>query len=169
MTLFPKAAANNESIQLTEQANAECRYVSLDREAMRKALSQQLDDDLLYRMLIEERPHLFAEAIIFVDEASISKQRDIIAAIESVIAMPAYQQRVLTYAPDTAQFMPKAHGVFFGYDFHLSPKGPKGPKGPQIIEIKPKFLTSLSLGDSFSIATPSTICSIFKFYKPLEK
>lgn len=96
---------------------------------MRKALSQQLDDDLLYRMLIEERPHLFAEAIVFVDEASISKQRDIIAAIESVIAMPAYQQRVLTYAPDTAQFMPKAHGVFFGYDFHLS------PKGPQLIEI----------------------------------
>ncbi|WP_432740286.1 hypothetical protein ABXJ76_09940 [Methylobacter sp. G7] len=114
---------------MTEQANAECRYVSLDREAMRKALSQQLDDDLLYRMLIEERPHLFAEAIVFVDEASISKQRDIIAAIESVIAMPAYQQRVLTYAPDTAQFMPKAHGVFFGYDFHLS------PKGPQLIEI----------------------------------
>ncbi|MDI1230721.1 MAG: hypothetical protein PSU93_06195 [Methylobacter sp.] len=129
MTLFPKAAANNESIQLTEQANAECRYVSLDREAMRKALSQQLDDDLLYRMLIEERPHLFAEAIVVVDEASISKQRDIIAAIGSVIAMPAYQQRVLTYAPDTAQFMPKAHGVFFGYDFHLS------PKGPQLIEI----------------------------------
>ncbi|MDO9169576.1 MAG: hypothetical protein Q7U18_10905 [Methylobacter sp.] len=164
--ICPKAGANNESIQLTEQANAECRYVSLDRKAMHKALSQQLDDDLLYRMLIEERPHLFAEAIVFVDEASISKQRDIIAAIESVIAMPAYQQRALTYAPDTAQFMSKAHGVFFGYDFHLSPKG---PKGPQIIEIKPKFLTSLSLGDSFSIATPSTICSIFKFYKPLEK
>ncbi|MDO9423764.1 MAG: hypothetical protein Q7T40_06195 [Methylobacter sp.] len=129
MPPFPQAVTDNESTQLTEQRNAECRYVSLDRKAMRKALSQHLDDDLLYRMLIEERSHLFAEAIVFVDEASIGKQRDIIAAVESVIAMPTYQQCVLAYAPDTAQFIPKAHGVFFGYDFHLS------PKGSQLIEI----------------------------------
>ncbi|MGZ8157240.1 MAG: hypothetical protein ACXWT1_00530 [Methylobacter sp.] len=112
-----------------DQRSAECRYVPLDREAMRKALRQQLDDDLLYRMLIEERPHQFAESVVFVAETGIRRQRDIIAAIESVIAMPAYQQRVLAYAPGTAQFIPKAHGVFFGYDFHLS------PKGPQLIEI----------------------------------
>jgi len=80
---------------------------------MRKALRQQLDDDLLYRMLIEERPHQFAEALVAVAESSIRSQRDIITAIESVIAMPAYQQRVLAYAPGTAQFIPKAHGVFF--------------------------------------------------------
>jgi len=96
---------------------------------MRNALWQQLDDDLLYRMLVEERPYLFAESVVLVVESVIRRQRDIIAAIESVIAMPAYQQRVLAYAPKTAQFIPKAHGVFFGYDFHLS------PKGPQLIEI----------------------------------
>ncbi|MFZ2405214.1 MAG: hypothetical protein WAW41_08765 [Methylobacter sp.] len=112
-----------------DQRSAECRYAPLDREAMRKALRQQLDDDLLYRMLVEERPHQFAESVVFVAESGMRRQRDIIAAIESVIAMPAYQQRVLAYAPGTAQFIPKAHGVFFGYDFHLS------PKGPQLIEI----------------------------------
>jgi hypothetical protein len=101
----------------------------MNRKAMHKALSQQLDDDLLYRMLIEERPHLFAESVIFIDETSMRRQRDIITAIESVIALPAYQQRVLAYAPDTAQFSPKAHGVFLSYDFHLS------PAGPQLIEI----------------------------------
>jgi len=114
---------------LDDQPNAECRCVSLDREAMRKALRQQLADDLLYRMLVEERPHQFAESLVFVTESSLHRQRDIIAAIESVIAMPAYQQRVLAYAPEAAQFTPKAHGVFFGYDFHLS------PKGPQLIEV----------------------------------
>ncbi|MGR9012797.1 MAG: hypothetical protein ACU83U_04055 [Gammaproteobacteria bacterium] len=129
MTSFPNAATENESTQLTEQHNTECHYVSLNRESMRKALSQQLGDDLLYRMLIEDRPHLFAEAIVFVDETNIRRQQDIIAAIENVLALPAFQQRVLAYAPDTAQFIPKAHGVFFGYDFHLS------PKGPQLIEI----------------------------------
>jgi hypothetical protein len=117
----PQSSADHECTQ--------CRCVSLNGEAMRKALRQRLDDDLLYRMLIEERPHLFAESVVFVSEACIRRQLDIIAAIESVITMPAYQERVLAYAPHSAQFIPKAHGVFFGYDFHLS------PKGPQLIEI----------------------------------
>ncbi|MGR9045588.1 MAG: hypothetical protein ACU83N_09845 [Gammaproteobacteria bacterium] len=39
--------------------------------------------------------------------------------------MPAYQERVLAYAPQSALYIPKAHGVFLGYDFHLSPDGPK--------------------------------------------
>jgi hypothetical protein len=129
MTLFPQTAADYKNTQADNQCTAECRYLPLKREAMRKALRQQLNDDLLYRMLIDERPHLFAESVVFVDESAIRRQRDIVAAIESVIALPAYQQRVLAYAPDTAQFIPKAHGVFFGYDFHLS------PKGPQLIEI----------------------------------
>ncbi|MDD5410553.1 MAG: hypothetical protein PHF31_03940 [Methylobacter sp.] len=96
---------------------------------MHKALWRQLDDGLLYRMLTEENPHLFADSTVFVSETCLRRQREIVAAIESIIAMPAYQQRVLAYAPNTAQFIPKAHGVFFGYDFHLS------PKGPQLIEI----------------------------------
>jgi len=115
--------------ELDDPRSIECHYVSLDRETMRNALRQQLADDLLYRMLVEERPHQFAESLVFVAESTISRQRDIIAAIESVIAMPAYRQRVLAYAPATARFIPKAHGVFFGYDFHLS------PKGPQLIEV----------------------------------
>lgn len=129
MSLPPQTATDHKSAPLTDQRNAECRYVSLNRDAMRKALRQQLADDLLYRMLIEERPHQFAESLVFVAESTIRRQRDIIAAIESVIAMPAYQQRVLAYAPEAAQFIPKAHGVFFGYDFHLS------PRGSQLIEI----------------------------------
>ncbi len=129
MPLFPQATADHEDSKPGDLRNAECRYVSLDREAMRNALRLQLDDDLLCRMLIDERPHLFAESVVFIAGNIVRRQRDIITAIESVIAMPAYQQRVLAYAPETAQFIPKAHGVFFGYDFHLS------PKGPQLIEI----------------------------------
>jgi len=112
-----------------DQNHAECHYLSIARETLRRSLQQQLSDDALYRMLIEERPHLLAEALVVVAKAAIAKQLAIIAAIESVIALSAYQQRVLAYAPITAQFTPKAQGVFFGYDFHLS------PQGPQLIEI----------------------------------
>jgi len=129
MTSLTRTATDHDCKQLNDRRNAECRYVSLNREIMREALRQQLADDLLYRMLVEERPHQFAESLVYVAESNINRQRDIIAAIESVIAMPAYQERALAYAPGTAQFIPKAHGVFFGYDFHLS------PKGPQLIEI----------------------------------
>lgn len=115
--------------QRAEQLNSQCRYASLNREAMRAELSQPQGDFNLYRMIFEERPYLFSESAVFVSDACIHRQRDIIAAIESVIALPAYQQRVLAYAPDAAKFIPKAHSVFFGYDFHL------GTEGPQLIEI----------------------------------
>jgi len=129
MTSFTRTGADHDCTQLIDRRNTEYRCVPLDRETMRNALRQQLADDLLYRMLVEERPHQFAESLVFVAESNIHRQHDIIAAIESVIAMSAYQERVLAYAPGTAQFIPKAHGVFFGYDFHLS------PKGPQFIEV----------------------------------
>jgi hypothetical protein len=127
----PSQIANvgHQCEQRAEQLNSQCRCVSLNREAMRAELWQQQNDNNLYRMIVEERPHLFAESAVFVTDTCIQRQRDIIAAVENVIALQAYQERVLAYAPDSAKFIPKAHSVFFGYDFHLS------AEGPQLIEI----------------------------------
>jgi hypothetical protein len=91
-------------------------------------LRRQDGADLL-RMIFEERPHLFAESVVFVDENCLRRQAEIIAAVERVVASPAYQERVLAHAPASAKFVPKAHGVFLGYDFHL------GAAGAQLIEI----------------------------------
>jgi hypothetical protein len=49
----------------------------------------------------------------------------IITAIESVIAMPAYQAHALAQAPEIARLPVKSRGVFMGYDFHLTETGPK--------------------------------------------
>ena len=126
----PAQTPADQSCELrAERLNHLCRCVSLDRTAMLTELRQQQDDSNLYRMLVDERPYLFADSAVFVTDTCLQKQHDIIAAIESVIALPAYRQRVLAYAPGTAKFIPKAHGVFFGYDFHLS------AAGPQLIEI----------------------------------
>ena len=134
MTLSSNSGLSQTAIvhsceQRAEQLNSQCRCVSLNREAMQAELRQQQDDVNLYRMIAEERPHLFAESAVFVTDTCIQRQREIIAAVESVIALPAYQEHVLAYAPKAADFIPKAHGVFFGYDFHLS------GQGPQLIEI----------------------------------
>jgi hypothetical protein len=48
---------------------------------------------------------------------------ELIAAIESVVALPAYQAHALAQAPAIAR-LPAARGVFLGYDFHLTEAGP---------------------------------------------
>jgi hypothetical protein len=96
---------------------------------LREDLLAQSGGTDLYRMMTEERPYLFADAPVFIPETSVKRQALIIAAVERVIAMPAYRERALAYAPETAHFVPKAQGVFFGYDFHVS------ADGPQLIEI----------------------------------
>ena len=102
-----------------EQLNLQCQCTVQYHQVLRELLSQQGDDGSIYGMIINERPNLLAKSRVFVSEHCLQKQRDIITAIETVIAMPAYQQRVLAYAPEVAHYQPKAQGVFFGYDFHL--------------------------------------------------
>lgn len=110
-------------LQLAAQLNQNCQCVSLDRQLLRETLAKQSDGADLYRMICEERPHLVADQAVFVAEACMQKQRDIIAAIEQVIALPGYQQRVMNHAPASAHFDSGALGVFLGYDFHLSNEG----------------------------------------------
>jgi len=97
----------------------------LNQQALRETLIQQGDDGNLYDMIVNERPNMLAKVGVSVSEKCLQKQHDIIAAIETVIAMPAYQQRVLSYAPLVAHYQPLALGVFFGYDFHLEGVEPK--------------------------------------------
>ena len=108
-----------------EQFNKSCRCIALNRHVLRTELAGICDSPDLYKMLIEERPGLFAESAVFLNSDVYTRQLQIIAALERVIAMPAYQQQVLAQAPTSAWFAPKAHGVFLGYDFHLSAAGPK--------------------------------------------
>lgn len=121
MTVFDR----NFDVRRAEQLNRDCQSVALDRQRLRQQLIAQPSGAALWRMICEERPHLLSEVDVFVAESSLRQQRDIIEAIERVIGMPAYQQRVLAYAPDAAQFKPRAAGVFLGYDFHLAADGPR--------------------------------------------
>lgn len=121
MTVFD----NHLGLQRAKELNRDCHCVSLNRAKMRQELSAQPQGDSLCRMICEDRPHMISDVAVFVAETSLKKQREIIEAIERVIAMPAYQERALAYAPHSAQFHPKARGVFLGYDFHLDDEGPK--------------------------------------------
>ena len=108
-----------------EQLNSSCYCQSLNRKALQNELIDLDESGDLYRMIVTERPNLISDSAVFVSQECLNQQLKIIAALEQVIHMPAYQEHVLSYAPESARFLPKASGVFVGYDFHLAPEGPK--------------------------------------------
>lgn len=76
--------------------------------------------------LFEARPHLFSAAVVPVAADDLARMRDVIAAVERVVALPAWHAKLGAggAAPENV-----AAGVFMGYDFHLT------AAGPQLIEI----------------------------------
>lgn len=92
--------------------------------------SQIVNQDAFSRLDAPLPENFFAYSSVFIEETVLENLREIITAIESVIALPAYQSHVLANVPKTAHFVPKARGVFFGYDFHIDEKG-----APKLIEI----------------------------------
>lgn len=114
------ALPGREEIHLpAERLNAGCFCSSLDPVALELALSGEFGDDQLAALVKERCPYLFASRPVFISQSRANLIGDVVTAIESVIAMPAYRQLVLANAPAIAQ---QGHtgtrGVFFGYDFH---------------------------------------------------
>ncbi|MDQ2988695.1 MAG: hypothetical protein M3R60_06295 [Pseudomonadota bacterium] len=102
-----------------ERLNGSCFCGSLDVAALNIALSGELGDDELAAMVKERCPFLFAARPVFISRSQAGLIGDVVAALESVIALPAYRELVLANAPAIAQRGDHgAHGVFFGYDFH---------------------------------------------------
>jgi len=88
-----------------------------DRNALKTALADGACLDL--DGLAATHPSLFSPAAIVLPQASLQAMRDLVAAIESVVALPEYRRRVLAWAPPGAGGELPARSVFFGYDFHL--------------------------------------------------
>jgi hypothetical protein len=116
----PSGGQGASGLVLAEQLNSGCFCSSLDVAALRAALSTELGDAKVFELVTERCPYLFSSRPVFIAETQTRRIAEVIAAIESVIAMPAYRQFVLDHAPEIARHDPGgAKGVFFGYDFHL--------------------------------------------------
>jgi hypothetical protein len=114
---------------MIDALNRDCFCVSLDREALRRALEADPAARGLHGMIEERCPHLFASLPLFVSRAHVDEMAGLIEAVESVAALPAYREAALAWAPDIAHRDPGAAGAFLGYDFHV------GTEGPRLIEI----------------------------------
>jgi len=114
---------------MIETLNRDCFCVSLDNDALRRALEADPAAHGLQRMIEERCPHLFASLPVFVSREHVEGMARVIQAIEAVVALPAYREAALAWAPQIARHDPGAAGAFIGYDFHL------GADGPRLIEI----------------------------------
>jgi hypothetical protein len=112
-----------------EQLNSDCTCITLDRDTLCRALVEVVGDPAFCSDLVATRPYLVSSQPFFLTADHASSMRAIIAAIEHVATLPAYNEAVLGYAPEIARHRPGPIGVFMGYDFHL------GPDGPKLIEI----------------------------------
>lgn len=113
---------------MIETLNQDCFCVSLDRDALRRALDADPAAGGLGRLIEERCPNLFAALPVFVSREQADAMARVIDAVEAVVALPAYQAE-LAWAPEIARFDSGARSVFMGYDFHV------GADGPRLIEI----------------------------------
>ncbi len=103
-----------------QRMNSGCYCVSLDRDALRLALEAQLGSQALVALIEERCPFLFSAMPVFVSESQHQQMEAVVKALEFVIGMSSYRDRVLASAAPIARHDPGgARGVFFGYDFHL--------------------------------------------------
>lgn len=156
----------NKNTQTVEQLNRSCQDSDWVESALKSTLEQQGCGGI-YQMLIEQCPHLFSGATVFVTKADIDKQISLIQTINNVIELPSYQDAVLAYAPDVARYRPKAKGVFLGYDFHV------GSSGSKLIEINTNaggallnaLLVQTSSTKSNALTSPAFEQVIFDMFK----
>lgn len=110
---------------MIETLNRDCFCVSLDREALRRALQTDPASSGLHDLIEERCPHLFASLPLFVSREHVRAMGAVIEAVERVVALPDYRETALAWAPEIARHDPGAKGVFVGYDFHLAPEAPR--------------------------------------------
>jgi hypothetical protein len=112
-----------------ENMNADCFCVSLDAAGLQSAIEADPAAQGLHGLIAERCPNLFAALPVFVSRRHVDEMAAVVAAVETVVALPAYREAALARAPDIARHDPGTPSVFMGYDFHL------GADGPRLIEI----------------------------------
>jgi hypothetical protein len=99
-------------IDVAAGLNADCRSAALDLAALNETLRREGPEIF---QAVGARPHLFSGAAFFVSAAQLAQMREVIAAVENVVNLPAWQGKE---SGDEGVL-----GVFFGYDFHLNAEG----------------------------------------------
>lgn len=125
MSSTATAAPRISSTSSADRLNQSCFCITLDRDALCRALERESEDPAFCTSFIQTKPHLFSNVPVFLPSEAIAEMGRIAAAIEEVTRLPAYRAAVLSWAPEIAREDNGPLGAFMGYDFHLDDDGPK--------------------------------------------
>src|SRR4051812_1998102 len=81
--------------EAVEQLNSRCFCVGMEPGALEGALRADDGTAEVASLIAERCPHLFANQAVFVASAQLRRMAELVSAIESVVAMPAYRAAVL--------------------------------------------------------------------------
>jgi hypothetical protein len=121
--------AQGGALALAQALNRGCDCRSLDPERLRQQLEAEPSLLGLAAEIQRSRPHMFSATAVFMAPQTLQAMANVVAAVESVVALPAYKAEALARAPAIAQLDHGPKGVFMGFDFHVC------DRGPQLIEI----------------------------------
>ena len=105
--------------------NSNCRCLQVEVPALRSAIERRLAELGLPVELAASHPYLFSQVPVFLGDAHAQRMAQVVRAVEAVVALPAYQEAALGWAPEIARHDSGARGAFLGFDFHLTDTGPK--------------------------------------------
>lgn len=126
----PELGSEHAADKSIESLNNDCYCISLDTAALRHEIETHADTRDVYPLIEKNCPHMFAATPVFMSPQHLAQMAAIVRAAETVIALPAWRDAVLEWAPPISRFEPKgARGVFLSYDFHV------GSTGAKLIEI----------------------------------
>ncbi len=121
-TLAPLAADNKEgpATLASERLNSKCFCITLNEDALRHSMTTALGSPAMAALVEETCPYIFSARPVFISDEQTERMASVLRAVESVVALPTYRDRIFADAPAIARHDPGgARGVFFGYDFHI--------------------------------------------------
>lgn len=112
-------------MNLADALNLGCACQTLEPQRLQEQLETGPALGGLTARLAESHPHLFSRTAVFIDPGTMAQIAEAVAALERVIALPAWRQQALERAPRIAGLDLGPAGAFMGYDFHLTDDGPR--------------------------------------------
>lgn len=108
---------------LAATLSSACFCITLDQQRLQRSLAAELGSGEPGEWEDSGWTQAFAHRPVFISLGDGQRMAEVIAAIERVIALPAWQELALSDAPAIARHSQGAQGVFYGYDFHVNGEG----------------------------------------------
>jgi hypothetical protein len=96
-------------------------------------MTADMGQPALFDVVRDRLPSMFSVRPVVLSQAQVQRMARLISALESVVALPAYREAVLSRSDPIARHPTRAKSVFMGYDFHVH--GNEHGQGFGLIEV----------------------------------